>query len=66
MKTPTRSPKQIIASLLRRSEYRGCTGQISYHGCNRRSLQIFAPADDARFAYPVNAQGMRIVLDSNI
>jgi hypothetical protein len=39
--TTTRSPKQQLAAMLRRSEFRGCRGQVSYHGCNRVSVQIF-------------------------
>ena len=65
----TQSPKQKLASMLRRKEYAGCRGQVSSHGMGRVSVQIFAPADDARFAKkPMAASSTtsRLVADVNL
>lgn len=37
----TRSPKQEVSRLLKMKQYSGCRGQISYHGCNEVSIQLF-------------------------
>ena len=62
-----RTPNQILASTLRRTEYRGCYGQATAHGVATHSIQIFAPdtpENRQRFhAAPRNAQGTLIVAD---
>ncbi len=63
------SPKQKLAAMLRRKEYAGCRGQVSSHGMGRVSVQIFAPASDARFANkPLAASSTtsRLVIDVNL
>ncbi len=63
------SPKQKLAAMLRRTEYKGCTGQVSHHGAGRVSVQIFAPAADSRFANrPMAASSTtsRLVADINL
>ena len=38
----TRTPKQQLTDMLRRKKYRGCRGQVSSHGCDEWSIQIFS------------------------
>jgi len=62
-----RTPKQILASMLRRREYAGCTGQTSSHGAGQHSIQIFAPATEENVKrFPTarkNPQGTLVVAD---
>ena len=66
----SRTPKQIMASTLRRREYAGCHGQTSYHGCGRYSIQIYCrptPENRKRFPYATpNAEGSFIVADFDL
>lgn len=39
--TKKKTPKQILAGMLRRKKYRNCHGQTSSHGCGEISIQIF-------------------------
>jgi len=70
MNTDTKqTPRQRLASTLRRNEYKGCRGQVSNHGKSRFSLQIFASADEPRFlSYPFAPASTtsRLVLDVNL
>ncbi len=65
-----RTSQQILASTLRRTEYRGCRGQSSSHDAGTHSIQIFADAtaeNRKRFPWaPLNAQGTLIVADFNL
>lgn len=62
-----RTPKQILASTLRRKEFEGCRGQACDHGAGRLSIVILASADDPRFLdRPLNAQGTRVVVNRYI
>jgi hypothetical protein len=69
MNTKTQTPKQKLAAMLRRNEYKGCTGQVSYHGAGRVSVQIFADATDTRFAdkpFAPSSRVSRLVADINL
>ena len=64
------TPKQILSNLLRRNQYRGLYGQISYHGVGEYSIQIFAEntlGNSAKFIDAMlNAQGSLCVLDISL
>ncbi len=64
---PRLKAERELADLLGQARYAGLTGQISSHGCERFSVQIFAPVDDPRFlGGEVNAQGYKVVLDYDV
>jgi len=64
------TPKQILSNYLRRNQYRGLYGQISYHGVGEYSIQIFAentPENSAKFTGAIlNAQRSLCVLDISL
>lgn len=68
--TTNRTPRQMLASLLRRKEFAGCDGQVSAHGAGRISIQIFAPATEdnmKRWPYAqANAQATLVVRDFDL